>query len=778
MESNNRIPRSLAVLTVNNLVMYPNLIIPLIVSEEDMIKVIDYALANDRFLGFFLSRENIDTEVEDLPVYKYGTAVTILKMFRNPDGSISLLLQGISRIKIDKVLQKEPFIKVEVNPLPEETGNEKMLAAYKMVAIGFFKTVLGKNNERVLDLIKALEEMDDFSRVADIIAGNSPVSVEEKQSLLETVNLKERYELLNKFLSDLSQRISLENEIRDRIQNEMEEEQRRYYLTEQLHAIKEELGEDDDGLGMEEVKRWEEKFKKANLPEQAAEVAQEELKRLISMNPASSDYALILNYLDWLVKIPWSISSEDVLDLKKIDRILTKDHFGLEKPKERIMEFIAVKKLRKKLKGPILCFAGPPGVGKTSLGKSIARSMGRKFIRFALGGINDESEIRGHRRTYVGAMPGKIINEIKRCGTKNPVFMLDEIDKVCKDFRGDPSSALLEVLDPEQNHSFTDNYLNLPFDLSEIMFITTANSLHTIPPPLRDRMEIIEFSSYTESEKINIARKYLVPKEAENNGITGKNIVIKKSALEEIVRFYVREAGVRNLQRQIGTIMRKVARKAAEGSDEKYIITSKNVKDYLGSRKFSHDMAKQKPEIAVVTGLAWTAAGGEIMFCEASEMPGKGNLILTGSLGEVMKESARIAMSYLKSNYKKYKLDLKDFTEKDIHIHFPAGAVPKDGPSAGITLTVCLASLLSKRKVYNDRALTGEVTLQGKILPVGGVKEKILGAKRAGIFKVILPEENKDSYDDLEDYIKEDMKVNFVETAEEAIELMLEKSGD
>jgi ATP-dependent Lon protease len=488
------------------------------------------------------------------------------------------------------------------------------------------------------------------------------------------------------------------------------------------------------------------------------------------MPEASSEYGIIRNYLDWIVKLPWRKYSKDCLDLQKIEKILQRDHYGLKDAKERILEYIAVKKLKNnQLKGPILCFVGPPGVGKTSIGRSVARALKRKFIRVSLGGIHDEAEIRGHRRTYIGAMPGKIINEIKRAGTANPVFMLDEIDKVGRDYRGDPTSALLEVLDPEQNNSFVDNYLNLPFDLSEVMFITTANTLETIPPPLRDRMEVIEFSSYIEEEKIVIARRYLIPREAENNGLSGKNIRFSRSALQEIIRYYVREAGVRNLQRTIATIMRKVARKVAEGEQKIFFITADNVKEYLGRRKFQLEMANRKPEIGVVTGLAWTIFGGEILFCEASMMPGKGRLILTGLLGEVMKESARIALSYLKSNIKKFDIKIEDFDKIDIHIHLPSGAVPKEGPSAGVTLITALVSLFSKRKVKHDIAMTGEITLQGKVLPVGGIREKILAAQRAGITQVILPADNTDNFEEIDEKIRKNIKAQFVRTVDEVI---------
>jgi len=471
--------------------------------------------------------------------------------------------------------------------------------------------------------------------------------------------------------------------------------------------------------------------------------------------------------LDWIVNLPWRTYSKDRLDLKKIERILTHDHYGLQKPKERVLEYIAVKKLKGHLKAPILCFVGPPGVGKTSIGQSVARSMKRKFIRLSLGGIHDEAEIRGHRRTYIGAMPGKIIMEIKRQGTANPVFMLDEIDKLGYDFRGDPASALLEVLDPEQNNSFVDNYINLPFDLSEVMFITTANSLDTIPPALRDRMEIIEFSSYVETEKIEIAKHFLIPKEMDANGLKGRKITFHKSALEEICRYYVREAGVRNLQRRIGSILRKIAKEVASGEDKTYTITAENVKDYLGVRKFSLELANRKPEIGVATGLAWTQYGGEILFCESIRMPGKGGIILTGLLGDVMKESARIALSYLKANYQKYNLNPKDFEKFDVHVHFPAGAVPKDGPSAGVTLTTALASLFMQKKVRHDVAMTGEITLLGRVLPIGGLKEKLLAAKRAGIKQIIVPAENRESVSEIEEDILANLNLIYVNEIDE-----------
>ncbi len=769
-EINKKIPRTLPVIHVNNIVMFPYLMIPLVVSNESLKKVIDYALSKDKLLGFFLSRDDTESE-NDLDIYEYGTAVSILRMIRNNDGSISLLMQGVSRIRVEKVVKDQPFLQVEVEAIPENKKASPRITALKKISIELLEKIVEESSEVNRELIQGLKLVKPDGRVADIIAGNVNIEIEQKQDILSTWNVKSRYEKLNRYLSELIRQMKLENRIRSNIQLEMDEDQRKYYLREQLDAIRKELGEGDE-LDIERDK-WEKAIEDANLPDYVADVALEELERLSAMSPASSEYSVVRTYLDWLISIPWTKYSEDRLDLERIDQILTKDHYGLDKPKERILEFIAVKKLRHSLKGPILCFVGPPGVGKTSLGRSIARSMNREFIRISLGGIHDEAEIRGHRRTYVGAMPGKIINEIKRCGTANPLFMLDEIDKVGRDFRGDPSSALLEVLDPEQNDKFVDNYLNLPFNLSEVLFITTANSLSTIPPPLLDRMEIIEFSSYIEEEKIKIARHYLVPKEVENNGLTGKNVRFMETALKEINRYYVREAGVRNLQRRIAEVMRKIARRVAEGNDKLVTVSAKNVRDFLGVRKFSLEMANRKPEISVVTGMAYTSFGGEILFCESRVSPGKGQLVLTGLLGEVMQESAKISMTYLKSKQEEYKFKVENFDKIDIHIHLPSGAIPKDGPSAGVTLTTSLASLLSERKVRHDIAMTGEITLLGKVLPIGGVREKVLAAKRAGINHVILPEENMDQFEEIDEVSRKGMKATYVNHIDQILDIVL-----
>lgn len=768
-DQSNRIPRTLPVLHINNVVMFPYLLMPLVVTDEESKLVIDHALAQDKTLAFFLDKDKKNPS--DLGLYELGTSVTILRMLRNQDGSISLLLQGTSRIRMQKVIQRDPFIMVDVETITEPNVEDTEIHAYRTIAVELMEKIAQESTLLNTEMIAGLNNIKQAGRVADIIAGNLELQIEDRQIILETVDLKERFKYLNTCLAEMIKQMRVENHIRSNIQLEMSEDQRRYYLREQMDAIRKELGESDEVS--KEILKWKELIDKNKLPDYVEEVALEELERLSTMQPAASEYAVIRNYLDWIVNLPWTNYSKDRLDLPKIEKILTQDHYSLEKPKERVLEYIAVKKLKGQLKGPILCFVGPPGTGKTSIGKSVARALKRKFIRISLGGIHDEAEIRGHRRTYIGAMPGRIIMEIKRQGTANPVFMLDEIDKLGRDFRGDPSSALLEVLDPEQNNSFVDNYINLPFDLSEVMFITTANNLDTVPPALRDRMEIIEFTSYLEYDKVQIARHYLIPKEKEANGLADQKISFHKSALQELIRYYVREAGVRNLQRRIGSIFRKIAKNVASGKIEDLSITAAQIKDYLGPRKYTLELANRKPEIGIVTGLAWTSYGGELLFCETTRMPGKGAIILTGLLGEVMKESARIALSHLKANYQRYHINPKDLDKYDIHIHFPSGAVPKDGPSAGIALTTALASLFTGRKVKHDVAMTGEVTLTGKILGIGGLKEKMLAAKRAGIHKLILPRENEETLSDLPADILEGMDITFVDEVKDVFPLVL-----
>ena len=767
--TSNKIPRTLPVLHMSNVVMFPYLLMPLVVSDEESKLVIDYALANDKLMAFFLDMEKEDGEVTEL--VKFGTAVTILRMLRNQDGSISMLLQGSTRIKLQKIVQKTPFIMVDVEAIQEQYEEDTEIQAYRTVALELLEKIAEESTILNREMIAGLSNIKQAGRVADIIAGNIDLPIYDRQQILETIDLKQRFRYLNNCLAELIKQIKVENHIRSNIQLEMNEDQRRYYLREQLDAIRRELGETDEVS--KEILKWRELIEQKNLPDYVQETALEEIDRLSTMQPASSEYSVIRNYLEWIVNLPWRDYSKDSLDLHKIERILEKDHYGLKEAKERILEFIAVKKLKGNLKGPILCFVGPPGTGKTSIGKSVARALARKFIRMSLGGIHDEAEIRGHRRTYIGAMPGKIIMEIKRQGTANPVFMLDEIDKVGRDFRGDPASALLEVLDPEQNNSFVDNYINLPFDLSEVLFITTANSLDTIPPALRDRMEIIEFTSYLENDKIEIAKRFLIPREKEDNGLGKEKVNLTKGALQEIIRYYVREAGVRNLQRRIGSIFRKIAKEVAMGKQQNLTIKAEDIVNYLGPRKVTLELANRKPEVGVATGLAWTGYGGEILFCETLRMPGKGNIILTGLLGDVMKESARIAVSYLKANHSTYLIPPKMFETGDIHIHFPSGAVPKDGPSAGLTLTVALASLFTGQKVRHDIAMTGEITLQGKVLAIGGLKEKLLAARRAGIKKVVIPEENRETLSDFPADILEGMEIMYVTEIHEAIKILL-----
>ena len=591
MNYTTKIPRTLPVLHMSNVVMFPYLLMPLVVSDEESKLVIDYALANDKLMAFFLDQEKDDTGITELA--NFGTAVTILRMLRNQDGSISMLLQGSTRIKLQKIVQKNPFIMVDVEAIPEQFEEDTEIQAYRTVALELLEKIAQESNILNREMITGLSNIKQAGRVADIIAGNIDLPISDRQKILETIDLKQRFRYLNNCLAELIKQMKVENHIRSNIQLEMSEDQRRYYLREQMDAIRRELGETDEVS--KEIMKWQVLIEQKNLPDYVKETALEELERLATMQPVSSEYSVVRNYLDWIVNLPWREYSKDRLDLKKIERILEKDHYGLKEAKERILEFIAVKKLKGNLKGPILCFVGPPGTGKTSIGKSVARALSRKFIRMSLGGIHDEAEIRGHRRTYIGAMPGKIIMEIKRQGTANPVFMLDEIDKVGRDFRGDPSSALLEVLDPEQNNSFVDNYINLPFDLSEVLFITTANTLDTIPPALRDRMEIIEFTSYLENDKIEIAKHFLIPREKENNGLAKEKITFTKAALQEIIRYYVREAGVRNLQRRIGSISRKIAKEVAMGTHQKWTIKAEDIAKYLGPRKLTLEMANRKP---------------------------------------------------------------------------------------------------------------------------------------------------------------------------------------
>ena len=764
-----KVPEVIPVLPLSKVVLFPALVLPIAVEKEHHKKLIEDALNKDKLIGLFLSKVEKDPRPDEIE--EYGTIASIIRMIKVPDGTIRVLVQGLRRIKIEKILQEKPYITAQISEIKETPVEEDELEPIKNNLLKIFQEYVEHSPYIPEEIATIAINIEDNSNLVDFIAGNSRISSNNGQKLLETVNLMKRYELLNNILSENLDRIKVQGEISGKVQKELSDFQRKAILREQLKAIKEELGEEDSQTAL--VKEYEKKIKESEMSEEADKAAEEELERLKIIPVQSAEYNVIRNYLDWLVELPWNKMTEDNHDIKKAEKILNEDHHDLDDVKMRIVEFLAVRKLKKDVKGPILCFVGPPGVGKTSLGQSIARALNRKFIRTSLGGIHDEAEIRGHRRTYVGALPGRIIQSLKRIGSKNPVFMLDEIDKVGKDFRGDPASALLEVLDPEQNNSFRDNFLDVSFDLSSIMFITTANITDTIPAPLLDRMEVIRIPGYTVEDKYKIAKQYLVPRQIGENGLNGNQIKFSKDAINKITTNYTREAGVRNLEREIEKICRKVASKIAKEENGRYEITEDVIEDYLGPIKFRMEEKEQAPSVGVATGLSWTAAGGQILFVESTMMKGKGNLILTGKLGEMLQESAKAALSYIKANANIFNIDSKVFSDKDIHIHIPEGAIPKDGPSAGITLTVSLISLFSNKPVSHEYGMTGEITLRGKVLPIGGVKEKVLAAKRAGISNLILPRDNEQDLAEIPDYQKKGLNFIFIEKIEEAAKIAI-----
>jgi ATP-dependent Lon protease len=764
-----KVPEVVPVLPLSKVVLFPALVLPIAVEKEHHKKLIEDALNKDKLIGLFLSKVEKDPRPSEIE--EYGTIASIIRMIKVPDGTIRVLVQGLRRIKIEKIIQGKPYITAQISEIKESPLSDEELEPIKNNLLKIFQEYV-KHSPYIPEEIATIAiNIEDNSNLVDFIAGNSRISSDKGQKLLETVNLKKRYELLTNILSENLDRIKVQGEISGKVQKELSDFQRKAILREQLKAIKEELGEEDSQTAL--VKEYEKKIEESEMSEEAEKAAKEELERLKIIPVQSAEYNVIRNYLDWLVELPWNKMTKDNHDIKKAEKILNEDHHDLDDVKTRIVEFLAVRKLKEDVKGPILCFVGPPGVGKTSLGQSIARALNRKFIRTSLGGIHDEAEIRGHRRTYVGALPGRIIQNLKRIGSKNPVFMLDEIDKVGKDFRGDPASALLEVLDPEQNNSFRDNFLDVSFDLSSIMFITTANITDTIPSPLLDRMEVIRIPGYTVEDKYKIAEQYLVPRQIDENGLNDKQIKFSKDSLIKITTNYTREAGVRNLEREIEKICRKVASKIAKEENGKYEITEDVLEDYLGPIKFRMEEKEKAPSIGVATGLSWTAAGGQILFVESTMMEGKGNLILTGKLGEMLQESAKAALSYIKANANIFNIDSKVFSDKDIHIHIPEGAIPKDGPSAGITLTVSLISLFSNKPVSCEYGMTGEITLRGKVLPIGGVKEKVLAAKRAGISNLILPRDNEKDLIEIPDYQKKGLNFIFIEKIEEAAKIAI-----
>ncbi len=756
------IPDVLPLLPVRDVVVYPYMILPLFVGREISINAVDYALSKDRMIFLATQKDVGDEDPTPESIYEVGTVAMIMRMLKLPDGRVKILVQGLAKARVTEYLAEKPFYSVRIDRIVEPAALENTLEAEALIRT--VKEELGK----IVALGKAVspevmvivENMQEPGSLADLVASNIGLKVEEAQGLLEVADPLERLKRVNDFLNKESELLNMQARIQSAAKEEMGKSQREYYLREQLRAIQQELGETD--ARSEEIAELRKAVDSAKMPAAVEKEALKQLGRLEQMHPDAAEASMLRTYLDWLVEIPWGKATKDSLEINRAQDILNEDHYFLEKVKERILEFLAVRKLKKKMKGPILCFVGPPGVGKTSLGKSIARAMGRKFVRISLGGVRDEAEIRGHRRTYVGALPGRIIQGLKQAGTNNPVFMLDELDKLGSDFRGDPSSALLEVLDPEQNNSFSDHYINLPFNLSNVMFIATANQMDTIPGPLRDRMEVISLAGYTEEEKLGIAKRYLVPRQVKENGITDEIISFSEEALRTLIAKYTREAGLRNLEREIGSVCRKVARKIAEGGGKHFAITAGTVAKYLGPPKFLREEEMERNEVGVVTGLAWTPVGGEVLFVEASVMKGKGGLTLTGQLGDVMKESVQAALSYIRARAVELQLPEDFYATMDIHVHVPAGAIPKDGPSAGVTMATALVSALTRIPVRKDVAMTGEITLRGKVLPIGGLKEKILAAARLGVNTVVIPLQN---FKDLEDVPKTILKKLKIVTA-------------
>jgi ATP-dependent Lon protease len=775
------LPGELPILPLRNSVFFPGAVMPLTIGRAKTIRLIEEATRENSLLGIVTQRApEIDDPTPD-DLYEIGTAARIIKLARTGKDGFNIVVEGISRFRVDEITQEEPFFTSKITPLLDEGNGDVEVEALALNLKNTAREVIDLLPEIPVMAKQLLESIQAPGHLADLITANIDATIEEKQEVLEAVHLKLRLKRVLELLSRQFEVMKLSNKINSQVKGEMSKTQREYYLRQQLKAIKEELGDkDDDESGIEELER---RLKNANLPEEAEKAANREFKRMRNMQPSQAEYTVARTYLEWLADLPWSKSSQDNLDLANAQRQLDDDHYGLEKIKKRIVEYLAVRKLKNDMKGPILCFVGPPGVGKTSLGRSIADSLGRKFHRISLGGVRDEAEIRGHRRTYIGALPGRIIQGLKKAGTNNPVFLLDEIDKLGHDFRGDPSSALLEVLDPEQNNTFSDHYLDVPFDLSKVLFIATANQLDTIPAPLRDRMEIIEVPGYTFEEKMNIAKQHLVPKQIKEHGITKDHIEVPDPTILKLATAYTREAGVRNLEREIASVARAVAVEVAShpkdaGPFQKIVVSEDRLAKILGPEKFYNETAERTSVPGVATGLAWTAAGGDLLFIEATRMGGKGSMILTGQLGDVMKESAQAAMSFIRSKATDLgvakSLDDHFLEKSDLHLHFPAGAIPKDGPSAGVTITTALVSLLTGKCVRHDTAMTGEVTLRGLVLPVGGIKEKVLAAHRGGIKRIILPARNEKDLQDIPKNVRDEIEFKFAKHVDEVLGWALE----
>ncbi len=770
------IPDMLPLLPIRDVVIFSFMFLPLFVGREASIKAVEEALNKDRLIFLVTQKDMAEENPGPDDLYRVGVVATIMKMVKLPDGRVKILIQAITKARILDFTQVTPVFRVWIEKIEEPVVTDVSIEAEAMMRTirEHCEKTLALKGLLTNEILAILENIDDPGRLADLVASNLNLKISESQELLENLDPLERLARVNDILVREIQVSSVQAKIQNQAKEEISKTQREYYLREQLRAIRTELGELDEKA--QELNEFKEKIKKARMPHDVDKEAFKQLSRLEQMHSDSAEATVLRTYLDWMVELPWSKSTKDTIDIKKAKRVLDEDHYNLEKVKDRILEYLGVRKLKKKMKGPILCFAGPPGVGKTSLGKSIARAMGRKFVRLSLGGMRDEAEIRGHRRTYIGALPGRIIQGIKQAGSNNPVFMLDEIDKVGADFRGDPSAALLEVLDPEQNFSFSDHYLNVPFDLSNVMFITTANLVDPILPPLKDRMEVITLSGYTAEDKLHIARKFLLPRQLEENGISWKDLEISDEAIFAIISQYTQEAGLRNLEREIATVCRRIARKIAEGKRELTRINKGNIQKILGIPKFLPDAEQEEDKVGIATGLAWTQAGGELLYIEATPLKGKGQLTLTGQLGDVMKESAHAALSYARSRADKLGLAEDFYENSDIHIHVPAGAIPKDGPSAGITMATALISCLTRIPVRRDVAMTGEITLQGRVLPIGGLKEKSLAALRAKINTVIVPAKNRKDLEEIPPYIRRKLRYVFVDTMDEILEIALVKT--
>jgi ATP-dependent Lon protease len=765
-------PELLPILPLYDAALFPKMVLPLVVMQSESIQLIDEAMAKDRIIGLLVSnkQENVRPDPEG-DLAKVGCSALILKMAKSEDNKAQLLVQGLSRFEAKRFIEGKSYLQAKVDHIQDDEGMTNEIEALMANVTKQFTRIVELSPGLPQEIGAMANSIKEPGTLADMVASTINSSTEEKQGVLEALDVMKRLEKVTKLVNHQLDILELGHKIQNQVKGDMDKRQREYYLRQQLKAIKEELGETDEGSV--EVDEYRAKIEAGNLPEEAVKEAERELERLAKMHPSSAEYTVSSTYLDWLTELPWSESTEDNLDIKKARKVLDDDHFGLEKAKKRIVEYLAVRKLKPDSKGPILCFAGPPGTGKTSLGNSIARALGRNFHRISLGGVRDEAEIRGHRRTYVGALPGRIIQGIRRAGSNNPVFMLDEIDKVGSDFRGDPSSALLEVLDPEQNFSFSDHYLDVPFDLSKVMFICTGNVLDSIPSALRDRMEVLHLLGYTEDEKVKIANRYLIPRQRRAHGLKSDQISITKGAVKRIISGYTREAGLRNLEREIANICRGVAAGVAAEEIDKAVVKVVNVAKYLGPVRFTAEAKARRIIPGIAMGLAWTPVGGDLLFIEATAMPGKKGLTLTGQLGDVMKESASAAMSWIRAHTKELGIDDDFFDSHDIHIHVPAGAIPKDGPSAGVTMLTALVSLITGKRIHKDLAMTGEITLRGQVLPVGGIKEKVLAAHRAGIKTILLPKWNEKDLVDIPKKVQREVEFHFVDRMQDVLKLAI-----